>query len=133
MIETKFEYPSGKSRPQILLVGKGMERKSGQREWSELLKLLIADDTFHLTKELQEEIPFPLLYQLLSTRLPAPAHLSSKTIQDEERRLADAMLMQAVLTYVVILLVSFLPMLLFLAALSILGTAAGLPLFRNKQ
>lgn len=91
MIETKFEYPSGKSRPQILLVGNGMERKSGQREWSELLKLLIADDTFHLTKELQEEIPFPLLYQLLSTRLPAPAHLSSKTIQDEERRLADAM------------------------------------------
>lgn len=91
MIETKLEYSSGSSRPQILLVGNGMERKSGQKEWSELLKLLIADDSFQLTKELQENIPFPLLYQLLSTRLPAPAHLSSKDILDEEKRLANAM------------------------------------------
>ena len=68
-----------------------MERKSGQKEWSELLKLLIADNPFHLTKEMEDNIPFPLLYQLLSTQLPAPAHLSSKEIQDEEKRLADTM------------------------------------------
>ena len=90
MIETKFEYPSS-SCPQILLVGNGMERKSGQKEWSELLELLIADNSFHLKKEMEDNIPFPLLYQLLSTPLPAPAHLSSKDIQDEEKRLADAM------------------------------------------
>lgn len=91
MIEAKFEYQTGKERPQVVLLGNGVEMKSGQKGWKELLRSLIVDDSFCLTKDLEDNVPFPLLYQILSTQSPAPAHLSAKDIQEEEQRLAEAM------------------------------------------
>lgn len=93
MIETKFEHSSrGSGRPQILLVGNGLERKSGQADWATLLKKLTVEDSIPLTDTQKDSIPFPLQYQLLVTHTPAPTRLSAQDIQEEEHRLAETML-----------------------------------------
>lgn len=93
MIETQFEHSSrGVGRPQILLIGNGLERKSGQNSWEALVEKLTVMDSIPLTDTQKDSIPFPLQYQLLVTHSPAPAHLTAQDIQEEEHHLAETML-----------------------------------------
>ena len=93
---------SGKGRPQVLLVGNGLERscpptspdpkgKTGQLTWEQLIKAIKADNCITLTDEEKGKLPFPLLYSLLSVSDPAPAKLDDQMIKDEETRLKTAM------------------------------------------
>lgn len=91
-MEHHFVYPSrGPGRPQILLIGNGLEYDSGQESWSKLLERLTVEDAISLTKTQRDSIPFPMLYQLLSTHAPAPTHLSKELLHEEENSLKDAM------------------------------------------
>ena len=82
----------GTGRPQILLIGNGLERgKDGQPEWSEFLDALLAPGRTKATKEEKDTVPFPLLYQLLSTPDPAPSVLHAEAIKAEEARLAEGL------------------------------------------
>ncbi len=88
----QFTYSTrGAGRPQILLLGNGLERCAKQMDWDALLHAITAPNAVQLTKEQRENIPFPLLYQLLSTPDPAPGCLSEADLQAEERRLRDAL------------------------------------------
>lgn len=67
---TAFRHRScGQGRPQILLIGNDLERKSGQATWEELLNQLTVGNSLPVSQEQRERIPFPLLYQILSTPL----------------------------------------------------------------
>ena len=92
MNRTPFiHHNRGKGRPQVLLIGNGLERgKNGQPEWSELLNALRAPGVEKPTKE-EEKLPFPLLYQLLSTPIPPPRMLDAEMIKSEEKRLAEGL------------------------------------------
>lgn len=91
-MEHRFVYPSrGPGRPQILLIGNGLEYDSGQQSWEELIQNLTVEDALTLSDAQRKRIPFPMLYQLLSTHDPAPAHLSEAQIREEENRLKEAM------------------------------------------
>ncbi len=84
-------YPTrGPGRPQILLIGNGLEFASGQKSWEDLLKTITVCDPLPLDEEQLKAIPFPLLYQLLATPDPAPAHMSADDILAEDKRLAQA-------------------------------------------
>ena len=88
----ELTYPSrGAGRPQIVLLGNGLEYKSGQVSWGQLLDKLTVSDSIPISKEQKERIPFPLLYHLISTHTPAPMHLCARDIQEEENRLSCAM------------------------------------------
>lgn len=86
-----LHYTRGHGRPQILLIGNGLERSEGQFTWNQLIDTLAVSDHIILTKEQIERIPFPLLYELLSSHSPAPAHLKLSDIEEQEHRLAAAM------------------------------------------
>ena len=88
-----FKCPSrGMGRPQIVLYGNGLERVEGQQSWEDLLNSLCANGTTELTKnDSRLNIPFPLLYQLLSTPHPAPSTLTMQDINDEEKRLKEGL------------------------------------------
>jgi len=87
----KLTYPSrGAGRPQILLMGNGLEFKSGQKRWEQLLSELTVADSLPVTPEQKNATPFPLLYQVLSTHAPAPAQLTRAQIDEEAARLANA-------------------------------------------
>ncbi|MBR3860690.1 MAG: hypothetical protein IKM84_02250 [Oscillospiraceae bacterium] len=87
-----FRYPpSGKGRPQVLLIGNGLERTEGQPDWDALLDALVCPGRAPLTQAEREALPFPLLYQLLSTPDPAPARLEPEDVTAEEQRLAKAL------------------------------------------
>lgn len=81
----------GKGRPQLVLVGNGLERESGQVSWDELVDILTVSDSIKLEKSDRDKIPFPLLYELLSAHDSMSAQLSETDIREEERRLAQAM------------------------------------------
>lgn len=88
----KFEYPiRGYGRPQILLVGNGLERKSGQVAWKQLVDNLTMSNCIPLTEDERNEIPFPLLYEVLAIGTPIPQVLDEKSINDEEKRLKTEM------------------------------------------
>lgn len=84
-------YTRGVGRPQIVLVGNGLERKSGQPDWDELVSSITVNGCAELSKEQTDKIPFPLLYVLLSTPLPAQSSLSKEQIDCEEERLKQAL------------------------------------------
>lgn len=88
-----FTYPSrGEGRPQIVLYGNGLERGGGQPDWYELLRSLRAPGVEELKKDdRRRKIPFPLLYQLLSTPEPAPSTLNARDIDGEEGRLREGL------------------------------------------
>lgn len=91
-VNAKFlHYTKGVGRPQIVLVGNGLERKSGQLEWDELLNEITVNSCVSLTNEERKRIPFPLLYVLLSTPIPTAFPLSSEQINLEEKRLKYAL------------------------------------------
>ena len=92
MNDTPFFHANrGKGRPQILLIGNGLERGDGQPEWSALIDALRAPGREPITKEEKERIPFPLLYQLESTPKPAPSVLGADDVKAEEQRLAEGL------------------------------------------
>lgn len=81
--------PRGAGRPQVLLYGNGLERVEGQPSWGELLNELCAPGVSPLADDDPRwDVPFPLLYQLLSTPDPAPPRLGQGDITAEEQRLA---------------------------------------------
>lgn len=88
--EISFVYPiKGPGRPQILLIGNGLEYKSGQRSWEQLVYDLTLPEKQGMNTA--ESLPFPLRYELLSTPSDAPIPMEYKDILQEEKRLADAM------------------------------------------
>ncbi len=88
----EFVYPTrGPGRPQILLLGNGLERCAKQMDWDALIDAITAPNAVELTEEQRERIPFPLLYQLLSTPTPAPSCLSEGDLRAEELRLRVAL------------------------------------------
>lgn len=81
----------GKGRPQILLIGNGVERVYGSVSWNKLIDLI---DVRKFSKEMRDEInklPFPVRYELLSTFENAPASFSRDDMYAEEKRMANAM------------------------------------------
>ncbi len=81
----------GKGRPQILLIGNGVERAYGSADWDKLIDLL---DVRKFGKETRDEInklPFPVRYEVLATFENAPASFSQEDLNAEERRMANAM------------------------------------------
>lgn len=91
-MEHRFIYPSrGPGRPQILLIGNGLEYKSGQESWEELLAHLTVPGAYQLTPDQKKQVPFPLLYHLLSIAHPGPAHLESDMTKKEIARLKLAL------------------------------------------
>lgn len=84
-------YTRGNDRPQIVLVGNGLERGSDQPSWNELVNALTVQDSIKLSDDEHNAVPFPLLYELLSSHNPAPAQLSASDIKEEESRLVQAM------------------------------------------
>lgn len=88
----QFKYPiRGCGRPQIVLIGNGLERKSGQVAWGALVNNLTASNCIPFTDEEKEFIPFPLLYEAIILNRPIPAVLDSGEIKEEERRLKSEM------------------------------------------
>lgn len=88
----RFEYPvRGHGRPQILMVGNGLERKSGQVSWSQLVDKLTVQGCLEVSEEEKSMVPFPLLYELLSVGTPIPSVIDDKAIGEEERRLRKGM------------------------------------------
>lgn len=87
----KYQYKPN-SRPQILLIGNGLECASGQASWDEMLKNLTVENAIcQYDENMKDRFPFPLLYQLLVTPDPAPSHMSKTDRDDEQKRLAEHM------------------------------------------
>lgn len=81
----------GKGRPQILLIGNGMERAYGSTSWDKLIDLI---NVHKFSKETRDEInklPFPVRYELLATSENAPASFSQGDMDAEEKRMSNAM------------------------------------------
>ena len=92
MKECPFRYPvMGPGRPQVLLIGNGLEYESHQKSWEELLKGLHRPGAVEPGDESCKDIPFPLLYQLITTPLPANAHFSARELKEQNQHLARAM------------------------------------------
>ena len=88
--QNNFEYSlKGSGRPQILLIGNGLEYKSGQRSWEQLVDDLTLPERRGIRGA--NELPFPLRYELLST--PSNVHnpMQKSDINQEENRLSVAM------------------------------------------
>ena len=92
MKDNPFCYPiKGLGRPQILLIGNGLEYESHQKSWEELLGQLAQPGAVAPTNAICKDIPFPLLYQLITTPLPANAHLSAADLKNQNQHLACVM------------------------------------------
>lgn len=88
--QVSFVYPiKGPGRPQILLIGNGLEYKSGQRSWDQLVRDLTLPEKRGMSEA--ESLPFPLRYELLSTPSNVPFPMEHENILQEEKRLAEAM------------------------------------------
>ena len=92
----------GAGRPQVLLIGNGLERecvqtipdpkgRTDQLSWKQLVAEIKVPDCIGLTEDEMDKLPFPLLYSLLSVPDPAPATLSDQMIEEEEERLKKAL------------------------------------------
>ena len=93
---------SNSKRPHILLIGNGLERgckstipdpkgATNQLTWDELVNAISVEKCVQLSKEEKENLPFPLMYSLLSVPNPAPLVLDSHMIEKEEKRLKSTM------------------------------------------
>lgn len=89
-IEKTFQYNlKGCGRPQILLLGNGLEYESGQRSWTQLVDDLTLPENRGVCGA--ENLPFPLRYELLATPQHIKSPLSRADIEKEEKRLSTAM------------------------------------------
>lgn len=92
MKDNPFRYPmKGPGRPQILLIGNGLEYESHQKSWQDLLGQLAHPDAIAPGDGICKDIPFPLLYQLITTPLPAKHQLSADELSEQTRHLAQVM------------------------------------------
>lgn len=82
---------TGPKRPQIVIIGNGLERLSGQSSWGTFIDDISAPNCMKLTERDKKKLPFPLVYELLSTPFPVPAHISLQKINEQEKRLSDAL------------------------------------------
>ena len=81
----RFNYSlRGTSRPQILLIGNGLEYDSGQVSWNELVDHLTVSDCVPLTKDEKKTVPFPLLYETIVLHKPIPSVLGIEDIKEIE-------------------------------------------------
>ena len=88
----RFEYPvRGTGRPQIVLIGNGLEMKSGQVAWKKLVDNLTVPNCIPITDEEKKNMPFPLLYEVLVLNRPIPQILDAAAIRDEEKCLKREM------------------------------------------
>ena len=89
-------------RPQILLIGNGLERGcaptipdpkgvTNQLSWDELVATISVKGCAELSEKENKKIPFPLKYSLLSVPASAPTRMDKTMIDDEEHRLQSAM------------------------------------------
>lgn len=92
-IQVHFEYPKkGAGRPQILLIGNGLEIKSGQDSWEEFVGNLSHSDRKQLLDDQSlKTLPFPLRYELLSAPENISMPMKDNDMKTEERRLAEAL------------------------------------------
>lgn len=89
MTSIEFRYPpTGAGRPQVILIGNGLERTKGQPDWWALVDAMRHPKRAPLPKVERDALPFPLLYQILSTPEPAPPRMDAAAVTQEERRLA---------------------------------------------
>ena len=89
----RFNYSlRGTSRPQILLIGNGLEYDSGQVSWNELVDHLTVSDCVPLTKDEKKTVPFPLLYETIVLHKPIPSILGIEDIKEIEQRLRTEMI-----------------------------------------
>lgn len=98
-----FSYNINSScRPQVLLIGNGLERGcepptpdpkgvTEQLSWDELVAAVSVEGCIQLSKAEKDNLPFPLMYSLLSVPNPAPASLDKNMLEEEENRLKIAM------------------------------------------
>lgn len=85
-----YVYPlRGAGRPQILLLGNGLEYQSGQRSWEQLVQDLTLPERRNLSGV--KRLPFPLRDELLSTPSALKSPMQQRDIAQEETRLAAAM------------------------------------------
>lgn len=97
-IQSQYDI-KGPGKPQIILIGNGLERCYGQASWSAFLeKIAVRDTTPYIDKKDEKgnviskkvmDVPFPLLYELLSLKDPAPLHILSQDIKEQEDKLAE--------------------------------------------
>lgn len=91
----------GVGRPQIVLIGNGLERKddsaaipgctaSTGKSWADLLKDVTVENHLEFGKDDLANVPFPLKYHLLSTNRDAPYPLSASDRKREEDDLSKA-------------------------------------------
>ena len=95
MQKVEFKYKSaGAGRPQIVLLGNGPERFSGQASWNELLQRLNINAGIDLRsdaeKEKWEQVPFPLFYELISLPDKPKQKLEKDDAADQDSRLKKA-------------------------------------------
>lgn len=89
---TEFRYPDFKNRrPQILLFGNGLEYSSNQPSWDQFLVDISAPGCADVSDADKKKLPMPLLYELLATPLPAPAHFEEQAKKEEKKRLLEAL------------------------------------------
>lgn len=91
----------GGGRPQILLLGNGLEQLCGGDDWDRLLNSIDVRFTDghggqteaqkDVRKRASDALPFPLLYDLLATPPHPPARFTQEDMNAEEKRLADMM------------------------------------------
>ena len=98
-----FSYNiSNSCRPQVLLIGNGLERGcepsipdpkgvTEQLSWEELVSAISVKGCAVLSEKENEKIPFPLKYSLLSVPESAPIGMDKAMIDEEEHRLQSAM------------------------------------------
>lgn len=81
----------GKGRPQILLIGNGLERAYGSDDWAKLIEHISVRDFNEETLEEINKLPFPVRYELLATPVDARANFSKGDMDAEEKNMANAM------------------------------------------
>lgn len=87
--KTYQHYNNGPGRPQILLLGNGIERYSGQVNWEKFLSQIQVPNCPSIPKK--SLIPFPLQYEILSTPSPAPNFFSPKHEELRKTHLEDGL------------------------------------------
>lgn len=92
----------GPGRPQILVIGNGLERmddkgvdrpenlKDAGKSWNDLVDELTVPDHIPLQKGDLDAIPFPLKYHLLSSGQDVPYPMREENRSAEQTRLAEA-------------------------------------------
>ncbi|MGX8699399.1 MAG: SIR2 family protein [bacterium] len=82
-------------RPQIVLIGNGLERKNDEESgkdgtsWEELVDSLTVPNHIPFEKGELDSVPFPLQYHLLSSERDAPYPLRAGERSDEQKRLVE--------------------------------------------